>query len=521
MAKRSLFVLCTAGFLLQCPVPAGAVADVPTSRLRAVDLADLASGSGITAPVDTASLPLHAGPYAEAFRALTERGLFDPYGKELEAQVRARADGALHLEPLVPDVRARLYVLRGADERLLYHSGGETLDRGVNGFVSLGGSAFWGGHVSGAYDFQLEEKPGRWSLGTKRLYVKGELGKWSLKLGRDSVRLGPGYHGSLLLDDNATPLDLWDLRTEEPLFLPGFLSELGGFRFRMLTAYLSDPNPSAPDPRYVRRRPPGEPVEDAGLWAMRLSYHPSSWLDLGLSRTALFGGKGRQTYRTPKDWWKLFSGTDENVRPGEDPRYDNDQFTAVDLTVRFPFLNGLGPLKGGKFYWEYAGTDLIAKWKKTEVDSWAPVQLNDVANLGGVYFSTGVTDLRVEYATTSPPFYNHHVYSQGYTYRGHPLGHHLGPDGRDVFFQVARYLTPSWRLVTALDLEERGRRRQPTPEKRAEWSLALEAYGFSAYGVPVAARLDFLTARVRDALDDPERDDRRETYGGVGVEARF
>ncbi|GAB4274480.1 MAG: hypothetical protein Kow0092_29910 [Deferrisomatales bacterium] len=496
--------------------PAHALLDVPTSERRALGVVDLASGAGLARPVDSAVFPFDDRAYLEAYRALRRKGLVDPLGERLEAMATARRDGRLHLEFLRPRWTLRGYVLgRDAERRVIYHTSADTLRDGFNGFLSADGAAFWGEHLAGAYEVQLQQSPGDWHYRTKRLYVKGVWGKWSLKIGRDAERLGPGYHGSLLLDDNTRALDLWRVRTEEPLFLPGRLARIGGFRITLFNAFLSDEDPEAPDPRYGNGL---NPVEDPRLLGFRLSYHPTSWLDLGLSRTVLYSGKGRETYNTPKDWWKLFTAEDENVDPGESDRYDNDQYAALDVTVRLPVLNGLGPLKAGKVYWEYAGTDIISWWQGESTGGIEPFKLDDVANLGGLYLSTARTELRVEYAQTSEAWYAHAQYPQGYSYRGNPLGHHMGGDARNWFFELARYLGRRWRATAALDVEERGRS-LPLEEERVELSFGLEALGLRALGVSLDGSLDFLLADVDAPLDDPDREDRTELYLGIGLRA--
>ncbi|MBI5017677.1 MAG: hypothetical protein HZB55_19580 [Deltaproteobacteria bacterium] len=491
---------------------AHAVVDVPSPERRALDVVDLACGSGIAPPADTAVLPLDDRAYLEAYQALEARGLVDPLGAERDARDAARSDGGLHLETLVPRLTLAGYVLGGAEERLLLHTAGDVLDRGLNAFLSASGEATWNRWLGAGYEVQLQESTGEVDGAVKRLYLKAQYGKWSFKIGRDSVRLGPGYRGSLLLDDNARPLDLWQVRTEEPLYLPWVLERLGGFRFTLFNAFLSDEHPSPPDPRYGSGV---NAVPDPRLLGMRLSYHPALWLDLGLSRTILYSGKGRETYDTPKDWWELLTASNENVYAGQSHRYDNDQYAALDATLRLPFLRDLGPLKAGKIYWEHGGTDFNAPWSSGSNGS-LRFGLLRTSDLVGLYLSTAVSDLRVEVARTDKSWYRHGQYPQGYSYDGLPLGHPMGGDAQSVFVQVSRFFSPAWKVTAGYDWEERGRH-LTEEEKRSEGTLALDALGVKAFGLPLILRAEGLAARVSSPLDDPDRDDRTELYLGASV----
>lgn len=505
------------GVLGLSPAPSAvAVLDLPTGDRRAYDTVELAASAGLARPGDTATLPLDDDRYLEAFTALRRRGLVDARGDALLARQKARGDGGLHLEGLMPRWTLRTYGLAAdGHSRTLYHSSGDTLGDGFNAFLAADGSAAWGDWIGAGYELQLQRRPGDFLYRTKRLWAKGVWGKWSFKFGRDAERLGVGYHGSLLLDDTSATLDLWRVRTEEPLFLPGALSILGGFRFTLFNAYLSDSNPRPADERYGSGV---NPVEDPRLLGMRFSYHPTSWLDLGLGRAVLYGGVGRESYDTPTDWWELFTGKNENVHAGESDRYDNDQYASLDIAVRLPALNGVGPLKGGKLYWEYGGTDIISKWQGESTGGIAPFKFDDVANLGGIYLSTAVTDLRVEYAQTSKAWYRHGQYSQGYTYRGIPLGHHMGGDATNWYFELGRYFGFRHRAALGLDLEERGRS-LPQSEKRSEWSLRWDVRELELFGITSVGALDVRIANIQNPLDDsPDREDRNEYYLGLGLQ---
>jgi predicted porin len=49
--------------------------------------------------------------------------------------------------------------------------------------------------------------------------------------------------------------------------------------------------------------------------------------------------------------------------------------------------------------------------------------------------------MRAEYARTHKVMYTHHIYTDGYTYKNRIIGHHMGPDSKDIFLEVS-YLIP-------------------------------------------------------------------------------
>jgi hypothetical protein len=95
----------------------------------------------------------------------------------------------------------------------LENSNGERLDRGLNGRVT---SNSWleAGGVFAAYA-QPEYLIGR-DTDTGRLvegYAKGRAGFLELVVGREPLWWGPGFHGSMLVSNNALGLDMIRLQT--------------------------------------------------------------------------------------------------------------------------------------------------------------------------------------------------------------------------------------------------------------------------------------------------------------------
>jgi hypothetical protein len=519
--RRAALCLATAVFLAR-PAAAGLI-DVPTENRRAPALVDLASSSGLVPGLELGVAPVDEEIYLGAYRALREKGFYDPGGELLEAWEAARRNSPLYLRSLSPRVELRTYAFRGADELLLDHRSGEVVEEGLNAFASLSGAAFWRDRVGGFYQLHTAVGPGDWDLRVKRAYLKIALGKWSFKAGRDSERLGVGYHSSLLLDDGAPTLDLWRLRTEEPLFLPGFAAGLGGFRFSVFNAFLQDSHPTPSDLRYVGA---AAPVEDPRLLGMRFSYHPVSWFDLGFSRAVLYGGRGREVYDSPKDWWELLWAGQENVGEGQSARFDNDQFNSYDLTLRLPIVaEWTRLLQAAKVYYELGGTDggpsdWDLGWKRHQVLGVLPFELLRRAEIYGGLLSTGTVDFRYERAKLDDAWYRHHRYGQGYTLRGIPLGHHLGPGGLEHFFELSAYATPELRLTASLELEKRGVN-LPSPERRRELTLTGEVSRLPLFGTLWTARIEGWGARVQNPLDAPETSSRWEYMVGVGFSNSF
>ena len=294
----------------------------------------------------------------------------------------------------------------------------------------------------------------------RELSLKFVYANIALEAGRGTQWWGPGYHGSLLLTDHAFPLDMIKLGSEQPFQLPGFLSGLGDWKINAFLAQLEK----------------NRDFSRAKVFGLRISYLPTSWLELGLTRLTQFGGAGRDqsfpeiiidTYFHPSN-----RGGDQDV---------NEQ-AMVDFRLRIPSVPYLIPFPAGlQFYGEIGTED---KWSQLPVPS-------RTAFLAGLYipqvFPGDTMDLRIEYADTdfgrqrhpelSQVWYNNAIYTSGMRYRGFPLGHHMGTDGIDFFVRTTRSLTERLQLGANFNIQERDRG-QPVHEKKREAAVDL-TYWFS------------------------------------------
>ena len=278
----------------------------------------------------------------------------------------------------------------------------------------------------------------------------------ALEIGRGTQWWGPGYHGSLLLTDHAFPTDMIKLGSDEPFKLPWVLKELGEWKINSFLTQLERN-------RYLSR---------AKVFGLRVSYLPSSWLELGMARLTQFDGQGRdQTF--PQAVVDSYTGA-----PNQSGDADVNEQVMIDARVRIPHVPYLVPFAGGmQIYGELGSED---KWSKIPMPSRA-------AFLTGIYIpqlvSGGSTDLRIEYADTdytrrktgdhlAGVWYNNGLYTSGMRHRGFPLGHHMGTDGIDVFVRSTRRLTDNIQIGSNINYQERSRG-LPVHEEKREASVDL------------------------------------------------
>jgi hypothetical protein len=314
-------------------------------------------------------------------------------------------------------------------QELYYNNDGDHYENGANlraGFASraeLGWFSFY-------FNPEARYSDSDTDLIIKRGYgVLSSLGL-DLVIGKDSQWWGPGYHGAILLSNNAEPLTMVRLTNPQPVLLPWIFKYLGLFRFTFFATRLEKNRTDVPEPY---------------LWGMRLNFKPNPYLEISLERTAMLGGKGYSEDLSA--WWKSFIGKGEHPKPGA--KDVGDQRAGLDIKLTLPF--NLLPLQ---LYLEVDGEDVPGHG--------LPIPTKR-AFLTGIYLPRIVNErigFRTEYATDHVPgvpniWYTHGTYTQGYTYYGRIIGHHMGTDSRDIFTEVS-YLIPEkdGKISISYDREE-------------------------------------------------------------------
>ena len=244
-------------------------------------------------------------------------------------------------------------------------------------------------------------------------YIAARLGNWSAGLGQVDRWWGPGWDGSLILTNNARPIPAisLDRRIAEP-FDNKWLSWIGPWSFHSFIGQMEKER-TVPNPY---------------LWGMRVEFAPAviKGLEVGLFRVMQLGGEGRPEGLST--WVDAFFSQDNvGANTGKDPASEpGNQLAGLDIRWRpweAPFA----------IYGQVVGEDedkflpncLIFQYG---VEAWKD-------------FSTGTGRLFFEYADLTSTWwtdddrrynitYNHHIYNDGYRYKGRPVGHWSDSDSK-------------------------------------------------------------------------------------------
>lgn len=255
-------------------------------------------------------------------------------------------------------------------------------------------------------------------------YLSYLLGNWAIGVGSLDRWWGPGWHSSMILSNNArpTPGIFIQRNKADPIDLP-VLKHLGPIQ---LVTFMSQMESSRED--YSRPR----------LWGMRVNLRPHPSLEIGLSRTAMWGGEGR-----PGDlntFLDLLMGRDNRGDDGATAENEpGNQLAGYDIRWH-QSLNGWGVAT----YAQLIGED-EANGAPSRHIGMAGLEVNThrsgahwratlEAHNSQVYFYDSDKNM-------SNTAYEHPaIYSDGYRYHGRVMGAATDNDTESVFLGLQAYL---------------------------------------------------------------------------------
>jgi Capsule assembly protein Wzi/PAP2 superfamily len=256
-------------------------------------------------------------------------------------------------------------------------------------------------------------------------YVAMNLSDWQLSYGNQSLWWGPSQSGPMMFSDNAAPLRMFRVNRVTPFTLPSFLGLLGPMRVEAFigqySGYQFVLTPSGLAGAYGASLNP-QPIDHGE----RISFKPTSNLEIGLSRTTDYGGPGYPL--TVHTFLRsVFSAS--NANPGQANK-PGARRSGLDFSYRIP-----GMRNGATFYAEGLA----------EHDEISPIFGPDVASwLAGIYIPRlpriPKLDFRVEGGYTDPPysggdvahgaFYWDATWITGFQNAGHLMGSWMGRQGQ-------------------------------------------------------------------------------------------
>ncbi len=241
-------------------------------------------------------------------------------------------------------------------------------------------------------------------------YVAGGFANQWLIAGQIPAWWGPGHDGSLIRGDASIPVAGFTMqRDQQAAPTSQYLSWIGPWQYQLFAGQLDD----------------YDAVPKAKLFGARLTAQPWSWLEVGASRTFMWGGEGRpQSFSSFIDAVK---GTKDNADNGavigEDPA---NQLGGFDARL------GLAPLINvpAGIYAQYIGEDEAGGLPSKNM------------YLAGVDYASAAFgkpyQLYAEYTDTRTGgeirgiSYDHSTYTDGYYQNGYPLGYALGGDAESI-----------------------------------------------------------------------------------------
>jgi Capsule assembly protein Wzi len=268
------------------------------------------------------------------------------------------------------------------------------------------------------------ELVGNEEYGSARLaqgYAKLTLFNVELTVGRESLWWGPGIHGSLILSDNAQPLDQIRIGAAEPFLLPLIGKWVGPTKVLFFIAQLEE---SLDHPK-------------AKLSGLRVTASPFRFLELGFSRAVMFDGTDRPRPSFTDTMQILF-----NPPAGDNPnrrQFRSNNLFAIDADVRLANVDRYHlPAKDLRLYGEFGWDDTCC------ASNFIPLR-DAISALVGIHwinlFGQEGLEARAEYAKSSKLSFTHTQFNRGYWTRGEVISHFMGTNGEDFYTRLQSRVT--------------------------------------------------------------------------------
>ena len=273
-------------------------------------------------------------------------------------------------------------------------------------------------------------------------------------IGRTSMWWGPGFNGSVLMTNNAFPLDAVRINNIWPFRLPWIFKKMGRWSGTFFVSRM--------DKNFI--------LPHTMISGWKLDYTPAGFLKFGLGHILMFGGKGVNMLG-----FNHFIGTESLFFSagggGDEPE---NHIMSWDAQLFLRRLDRFLPIA--------TGAKIYGEWGAEDESKSIPV---DLAQILGIYFTDVFKipgfDLKAETAKFHKIFYTHFRYLSGYTNRGNFIGDYAGPDSDDAAVSAIFNFPDEYKFSATFNRMRRGLTQafiETTNQIRLEFSLtnALNMY---------------------------------------------
>lgn len=279
-------------------------------------------------------------------------------------------------------------------------------DNGLNGSASLAIEGTLGNHMAIAVTPRFDLGGDTHEASLAQAYAKTYVGSMEVQIGKDDMWWGPSTRGALGITNNAKAQVGIKLSSLENINIGGKLHWLGAIKPTVFYSKLSDGRNDVKGPELV---------------GARMEIMPTKRLNLGVSLLAITGGEGR--HMSWHDWGRFFTGKNAETRAAD----KWNSLAGYDISWKLPSLQVYGSIYG----------------EDQSTGAMGIPSLSELAWNAGIYVpkldTTGNWDARFEIGRTNPAWYNHWVYSEGYTHKGDIIGDAMGTDSKRFYARIGHY----------------------------------------------------------------------------------
>ncbi len=242
--------------------------------------------------------------------------------------------------------------------------------------------------------------------------LSAHVGGHQISFGKSDSWLGPAEGASMIYSNNSEPMYAFRIDRIEPLYAPGLSRVTGLFRYEFFVGSLKGHN--VPN--------------DPWLHAEKISFKPTTDLEIGFARSVIWGGKGHVPITVATFLRSFFSTTAATPAVKFSRDDPGARFSSVDVSYRIPFNDYLFTVYADSF----AHDDVfpISAPKRAAIRPGLYI-----ARLPGL----SRVNLRVEGVSTDPPARQstgggfllfESVQKQGYTNRSFLIGDWIGRENK-------------------------------------------------------------------------------------------